>query len=149
MFPVNVDNLCVLLINLFIYSSCFTLDKFSLWSKVAYPSIAANGVLNSWETLATKSVLKVSMLDRASAIELKFLSISFTSFRLYSSSTLIAKFPLATSWSPLLSSSKGFKNTLPIKMETIRPRRIDIITINNKGKKKDLSALELLNMPKK
>lgn len=68
MFPVNVDNLCVLLINLFIYSSCFSLDKFSLWSKVAYPSIAANGVLNSWETLATKSVLKVSKLYRASKL---------------------------------------------------------------------------------
>ena len=58
--------------------------------------MAVMGVLNSWDTLATKSLLRVSMRDRFSTMALKFSQVSLISLIWVSVSTRTLKSPRAT-----------------------------------------------------
>ena len=128
MLPTRLESLWVLKSILSTYCSCSSGDKPSpSCSRVAYPSMAFIGVLNSWDTLDTKSVCSTSVAFSSFTIRLNLSYMFAISGELFFSSRETEKSPSATLFMASPSLLMGSKNTLPINWvrppPTMRPIR--------------------------
>ena len=104
------------------YSARFSSDRDLFCRSVTYPSMAASGVLNSWETFSMKSFRKISVFASSFTITLKLWAIELNSVTGVSSSTRTLKFPFTTSFVASLMEKIAFKGRFPAKREKMVPR---------------------------